>query len=109
MTEVKKSFGLYINGKLSPHSLIKSLINADSTVVERIDVVKDASAKNKGGDIYVTLQSDYQLQTISLRELKEKYIPETDTVPSLFFINNELIETNCYLALINVNCLLKIA
>lgn len=89
-------FGLYINGKLSPQSLIKTLINADSIAIEKVDVIKDATSKHKGGDIFITLRSDYQLQIISLRELKEKYIPTIDSIPYLFFIDNELIETNCY-------------
>jgi hypothetical protein len=84
---------LYINGKSLPVSLIKTL---NASAVEEVRVIKDAAARNKNGEIHVTLKSSYQLQTISLSRLKEKHISRTDSTPCLFFIDNELIETNSY-------------
>ena len=74
---------LYVNGKLQPISLLKTL---NDSIVDEIKIIKDASARSKGGEVHVTLKNNYQPQIISLSKLKEKYIHCIDSIPSLFLL-----------------------
>jgi hypothetical protein len=83
---------LYINGKLMPFSLLRT-ISAFS--IEKFSILRD-STRNKEGELHITLKNSYPLQIISINELRKRHTPCTDSIPCLFFIDNELVETDSY-------------
>lgn len=96
LTEKKKHKDVlfFLNGQAFTEHGLEML---DPQDIEGITVKKDSMLVNGHmytGQIYIDTKEEYQPKLISLNQLKEKYVKLDNESPTLFMLNDKLIETN---------------
>ena len=84
----------YINGQEMAEYSLELL---DPNDIEAISVEKkniEIRGKMYTGQIYIETKEDYQPKLISLNKLKEKYVDIESSTPTLFMIDDKIIEKN---------------
>ncbi len=96
LTEKKKHEDVlfFLNGQAFTEHGLEML---DPQDIEGITVQKDSMLVNGHmytGQIYIDTKKEYQPKLISLNQLKEKYVKLVNESPTLFMLNDKLIENN---------------
>jgi len=97
----------YINGQLVNPTALTTL---DPQIIESIDVVKKPiriESKQYAGQIFIKTKANYHPKLISLNDLKLKYI-NADKIPTIFMIDNKVINENDDKYLVDENYILQI-
>lgn len=97
----------YINRKYVGGIILKTL---NPQLIDSVNVVKrdiEIDGKKYYGQIYIRLKTNYHPKLISLADLKLKYINLTNT-PSIFMIDNEIINGDYSKCIVDENYILKI-
>ena len=84
----------FLNGQAFTEHGLEML---DPQDIEGITVKKDSMLVNGHmytGQIYIDTKKEYQPKLISLNQLKEKYVKLDNESPTLFMLNDKLIENN---------------
>jgi len=97
----------YLNGKLSNMTILNTI---EPDLVKSIDVVKEKkeiNGRSYYGQIYIKMERDYKPKLISLTDLKLKYT-SLKIEPSIFVIDNVIINNNYDEYKVDEKCVLKI-
>jgi hypothetical protein len=98
----------YLNGQLVNENILKTI---NPKIIEDFRVEKqDILIENKKyyGQIFINTKSDYNLQLISLTDLKLKYT-DLKNSSTIFMIDNEIISDNYDSFLVDENYILRIS
>lgn len=97
----------FINGQHVRETTLKTM---DLHSIGNISVVKEAitiDGQKYDGQLHITTKTDYNPEIISLADLKTKYIKPGNT-PSIFIIDNEIVDGHYREFLIDEKFILKI-
>lgn len=104
----QSSIGIFVNGNFIGNQSSLDFINSDK--IETLKVEKKKFEKNGttyDGKILVEMKSDYKPNFITLKSLTEKHLT-LDKNPTLYQINEKVLESNKTEFLIDENFILKI-
>ena len=97
----------YINGKLSSHSILKTI---DPQSIDSIHIEKnkiETGNKKYYGQIYITMKKEYAPKLISLTDLAQKYTNLKNGI-TIFMIDNDIIKEDYNQCLVDEKNILKI-
>lgn len=105
--ESKQEPAYYLNGKHISSSILHSINPKVITDIklERNDIV--INSKKYYGQIFITTNRDYKFNVVTLTDLELKYAKFMDA-PTLFMINNQLINEDYDKFILDQNYLLRI-
>ena len=98
----------YLNGQLVNETILKTL---NPNVIDKIRVEKQEIIVEKQkyyGQIFIDMKGNYSPKLVSLKDLKSKYTNLKDA-PTIFMINNEIINGNYDKCIVDENYLLRIS
>jgi hypothetical protein len=103
----EKKPAYYINGQLVNEHVLKTI---NPKYIDSINIVKkEIVIENTKyfGQIFIKIKKDYSLKLISLNDLKKKYL-DIDKIPTIFMLDNEIIQNDYDKYFIDENYILKI-